>query len=177
MMLQIILITVAAIIILVLLIAAIMPKENTLSSEIVINRSKEDVFQYVKHLKNQEQYSKWVMKDPHVKLVYTGVDGTVGFKAAWNSQDKNVGVGEQEITDIKEGERYDVEIRFEQPFKGTNYASTTTQAVTETQTRVITVFSGKTPFPMNIMAPVFVKMLQKDMDQNAATLKLVLEKK
>jgi hypothetical protein len=175
-MLQIILISIAALIIFVLIIAAIMPKNNTLTSEITINRSKNEVFNFVKHLKNQERYSKWVMKDPHVKLVYTGIDGTVGFKAAWSSENKNVGVGEQEITSIKEGQGYDVEIRFEKPFKGTNYASTTTQAISENQTKVVTVFSGKTPFPMNIMAPIFLKMLQKDMDQNSATLKMVLEK-
>jgi hypothetical protein len=175
-MLQIILISIAAIIVVILLLAAIMPKEGKLTSEIIINRSKDDVFNFVKHLKNQEYYSKWVMADPNIKLVYSGTDGTVGFKTSWSSEDKNVGVGEQEITGIIEGERYDVELRFEKPFKGTNYAYTITQAISENQTKVITVFSGKTPFPMNVMAPIFHKMLQKDMDQNALTLKTVLEK-
>ncbi len=38
------------------------------------------------------------MMDPNVKLIYTGTDGTVGFKSAWSSDVKNVGVGEQEAT-------------------------------------------------------------------------------
>ncbi|MCD6065762.1 MAG: hypothetical protein K0S33_588 [Bacteroidetes bacterium] len=171
----IILSVVGAVIVLVLLIAALMKKQYALSSSIVIMQPKEKVFDYVRHLRNQENYSKWVMADPNVKLTYTGTDGTVGFKAAWNSEDKNVGVGEQEITRIKEGERYDVELRFEKPFKGTNYAHTTVEAVSPDRSKVTTVFEAKTPFPMNIIVPMLSKMLQKDMDQNAAKLKQVLE--
>jgi hypothetical protein len=84
-MLQIILVIIISIIALLLIAAAIMKKEMSLSSEVIINRSQPDVFNYIKHLKNQEYYSKWVMADPNSKLTYTGTDGTVGFKAAWNS--------------------------------------------------------------------------------------------
>ncbi len=92
-----------SIIALLLLAAAIMKKEISISSEIIINRSQAEVFNYIKHIKNQEHYSKWVMADPNSKITYTRTDGTVGFKSAWNSQMKNVGVGEQEITKITEG--------------------------------------------------------------------------
>ncbi|MES2761352.1 MAG: SRPBCC family protein [Bacteroidota bacterium] len=176
-MLQIILIVVASIIGIILLLAAIMKKEYALTCEIIINRTKNDVFNYVKHLKNQEKYSVWVMRDPNIKLVYTGTDGTIGFKAAWSSEDKNVGVGEQEITNIKEGERYDVEIRFEKPFKGISYANTSTTAVSDNQTKVVTTFTSRTPFPMNIMVPMLTKMLLKDMNENANNLKANLETK
>lgn len=176
-MLQLILMIVVSIVILILLLALIMEKETNISSEIIINRPKSDVFNYVKLIKNQEKYSKWVMADPNVILIYKGTDGTVGFTSAWNSKLKNVGTGEQEITNIKEGERYEVEIRFEKPFKGVSYATTTTQAISDNQTRVATTFNSKTPFPMNIMLPMFKKMLQKDMDETAANLKRVLETK
>ena len=39
-----------------------------------------------------------------------GVDGTKGFIAAWNSQNKNVGKGEQEITNIVENTLIDTEV-------------------------------------------------------------------
>ena len=133
------------------------------------------VFDYVKYLKNQERYSKWVMADPNVKLTYTGTDGTVGFRAAWESADKNVGVGEQEIMSIQEGIGYDAEIRFEKPFKGISTANVTTEAMSSNQTKVTTTFNSKTPFPMNIMVPMIKKMLTKDMNQNSETLKRVLE--
>lgn len=174
-MLQIILIIIISIIALLLMVAAIMKKEMSISSEIIINRSQIDVFNYIKHIKNQEKYSKWVMADPNSKITYTGIDGTVGFKSAWNSQMKNVGVGEQEITKITEGVGYDVILRFEKPFKGISYANATTQALSNNQTKLTTTFSSTTPFPMNLMSAMMKNMLLKDMNKNSSNLKKVLE--
>lgn len=171
------LIIVLSIIALLLLAAAVMKKEMSLTSEIIINRSQADVFNYIKHIKNQEHYSKWVMADPNSKITYTGVDGTVGFKAAWNSQMKNVGVGEQEITKIIDDVGYDVILRFEKPFKGISYANATTQKLTENQTKVITTFCSTTPFPMNLMSAMMKNMLLQDMNENSSNLKKVLESK
>src|SRR5436190_22481049 len=99
-----ILIVIAGIIALLLLIALFTKKGFTLEKQVVINRPKRDVFNYLKLIKNQEQYSIWVMKDPNIKIVYTGTDGTVGFTSSWESNDKNVGIGEQEIKKIDDGE-------------------------------------------------------------------------
>lgn len=174
-MLQTIAIIIIVLVGLILLAASMMEKEYSLSSSILINRPQNMVFDYVKYLKNQERYSKWVMADPNVKLTYTGTDGNVGFRAAWESADKNVGVGEQEIMSIQEGIGYDAEIRFEKPFKGISTANVTTEAMSSNQTKVTTTFNSKTPFPMNIMVPMIKKMLQKDMDMNSENLKRVLE--
>lgn len=115
------------------------------------------------------------MADPNAKLVYKGVDGTKGFIASWASEDKNVGVGEQEIKKIIPGEGYEVEIRFEKPFKGISQAQTMAKAISSNQTRVKTNFDTKTPFPMSIMIPMIKKMLLKDMNQNMVNLKRILE--
>ena len=162
---------------LILLVAAMMPKAFDVTSAIVIERPVQEVFNYVKQLKNQEKYSVWVMADPDINLQYTGTDGTVGFISSWQSENKNVGVGAQEIKAIKEGERYDVEIRFEKPFKATNQAFTTTVALDERRTKVTTVFNGSNPFPINLMIPMIKKMLLKDMDKNMVNLKRILEGK
>ncbi len=176
-MLQIILVIIISIIALLLIAAAIMKKEMSITSEVIINRSQADVFNYIKHIKNQEYYSKWVMADPNSKITYTGIDGTVGFKAAWNSKMKNVGVGEQEITKITDGFGYDVILRFEKPFKGISYANASTEALSSNQTKVITTFSSTTPFPMNLMSTMMKGMLLKDMNENSENLKKVLEAK
>lgn len=159
----------------ILLAAVLMPKALTISAEIVIERPSAEVFNYVKNIKNQEKYSVWVMADPNIKIDYKGTDGTVGFISSWTSDNKNVGVGAQEITAIKEGERYDVELRFEKPFKATNQAYTTTIPLDGNRTKVTTVFTGRNPFPMNLMIPMIKKMLLKDMNQNFVNLKKVLE--
>ncbi len=170
-----ILIIVGSLIALVLIIALIMPKEYTLSSSIKIKRPQSDVFNYVVNLRNQKNFSKWVMADPNAELTYKGTDSTVGFIAGWNSKDKNVGVGEQEITSIIPGERYDVELRFVKPFKATNHAFTTVKSISGDESEVTTTFLAKTPVPMNIIVPMLKKMLIKDMNTNSANLKKVLE--
>jgi uncharacterized protein YndB with AHSA1/START domain len=176
-MLTTILIIILAIIAVALLTAAIMDKKFSITSEVIIDTPRDNVFNYIKLLKNQEYYSKWVMMDPNVKMTYTGTDGTVGFKAAWVSTVKDVGEGEQEITTINEGDGYEVEIRFKKPFEGVSTAVTSTQAISETQTKFTTTFYSSNPFPMNLMIPMIKKMLQKDMDENAANLKKILETK
>jgi uncharacterized protein YndB with AHSA1/START domain len=176
-MLTIIAIVIVAIIAIALVAAAIMDKKFTITSEVVINAPKDSVFNYIKLLKNQEHYSKWVMQDPNVKLTYTGTDGTVGFTSAWESDNKNVGVGEQEITKINEGDGYEVEIRFKKPFEGVSTAVNNTQAISATQTKFTTSFYSSNPFPMNLMIPIIKNMLKKDMDENAANLKKILETK
>jgi uncharacterized protein YndB with AHSA1/START domain len=164
-----------ALIVIVLLAAAILPKTFEVSAEITIEKPSSEVFNYVKHLKNQEKYSVWVMADPNIKIDYKGTDGTVGFISSWTSDNKNVGIGAQEITAIKEGERYDVELRFEKPFKATNQAYTTTIPLDGNRTKVTTVFHGRNAFPMNLMSAMIRKMLLKDMNQNFVNLKNILE--
>lgn len=176
-MIQFILTTIAIIIAGILIIALFIKKDYSISSEIIINRPKGIVFDYIKIIRNQEKYSKWVMADPNVKLVYKGIDGTVGFISSWTSEMKNVGVGEQEVTAIKEGERIDMEIRFEKPFKGISTAITTVESVNENQTKYTNTFNTRSPYPMNIMSALMKKMLTKDMDETSARLKKVLESK
>jgi len=161
----------------VFLAAAILPKTFSVTGEIIIDKPCSEVFNYVKLLKNQEKYSVWVMADPNIKIDYKGIDGTVGFISSWTSDDKNVGIGAQEIKAIKEGERYDVELRFEKPFKATHHAYTTTIPVDANRTKVTTVFNGKNKIPMNLMSAMIRKMLLKDMNQNMVNLKKNLEGK
>ena len=171
-----ILAVIAGIIALLLIVALLTKKEFTLEKKVVINRSKQDVFNYLKLIKNQEKYSVWVMRDPNVKIVYTGTDGTVGFKSSWESNDKNVGIGEQEITKLKDGESMEVEIRFKKPFEATNYASTTLTNIGDSQTKLTQVFYGKSKFPMNLMNLMMDKMVGGDMQKNLENLKNNLEK-
>lgn len=164
-----------SLVILVFVIALFIKKEMRLLKEVTIHCSSATVFNYVKLIRNQEYYSVWVMKDPQIKIVYTGTDGTVGFTSSWQSNDKNVGVGEQEITKILEGSQMEVEIRFKKPFVATNYAVTTLTPVTASQTRLQHLFTGKSNYPMNIMNLFMDKLVGKDMQQNLENLKKILE--
>ena len=171
-----VLLVLAGIIALLLIIALLIKKDFALGKQVVINKPKQEVFNYLKILKNQERYSVWVIKDPEIKIVYTGTDGTIGAASAWESKDKNVGIGEQEIIKLTEGESMETEIRFRKPFKATNYARTTTTAEGNGQTKVSLVFYGKSKFPMNLMNLMMDKMVGRDMQKNLENVKNILEK-
>jgi hypothetical protein len=155
--------------------ALLVKKDFSLEKDIVINKTQKEVFDYLKLIRNQEKYSVWVMRDPKVNIIYTGTDGTVGFKSAWTSNDKNVGIGEQEIIKMTEGVSTEVEIRFKKPFEAINWAKTTVSAVNEQETRVQQLFYGRSKFPMNIMNLFMDKLLGKDMLQNLMNMKKNLE--
>ncbi|NOT93240.1 SRPBCC family protein [Ferruginibacter sp.] len=166
---------IGAIIALFLLLALVTKKDFRLEKQIIIDKPKAEVFNYLKLIKNQEKYSVWVMKDPNVKIVYTGTDGTVGFISSWTSDDKNVGIGAQEIIKLTEGESMDVEVRFKKPFEATNYAHTDVTALSATQTKVSNIFTGKQKFPLNVMNLFMDKLIGKDMLQNLVNMKTNLE--
>jgi hypothetical protein len=164
--------------ILLLVVALFVKKEYAVVREVTINKPKAEVFEYVKYLKNQDNYSVWAKMDPNMKKQYRGTDGTVGFVSAWDSKIKDVGTGEQEITKILEGERLDVELRFLKPFKSTDYAYMITQNVYDNQTKVMWGFTGKMPYPMNLMLLCMNmdKILGKDLETGLSNLKANLEK-
>ena len=91
---------------LVLIVALFVKKEYTIEHEVTIAKPKQEVFDYIKLLKNQANYSVWVKKDPNAKMEYKGTDGTVGFVSSWDGN-SDVGKGEQEIKKITEIDKKD----------------------------------------------------------------------
>lgn len=175
----IILIIIAAILAILLIAASQLPGEYTIERDITIARPGQEVFDYIKLIKNQAYYNKWVMMDPNSKKVYTGIDGTVGFILAWDSENKQVGKGEQEIKRIIDGKQIDLVIRFVKPFEGESTAIMTTTPISGNQTRILWVFGGKRNLMMKVMHLLMnlKKMLGKDMETSLNNLKEVMEKK
>lgn len=169
-----ILLTIIAVLVIIGLIA---PTNYAVEREIAINKPKAEVFEYVKSLKNQDNWSVWSKRDPNIKKTFRGQDGTVGFISAWEGNDE-VGKGEQEITKIIYGERIDSDLRFEKPFESISPTYLITESVSDNETKVKWGFSGKSPFPLNIMM-LFMNMeesIGKDFDDGLTNLKGILEK-
>ncbi|WP_207434351.1 SRPBCC family protein [Sabulibacter ruber] len=159
-----------------LLVAALfVKKEYTVQREIIINKPKAEVFSYIRHLKNQDHYSKWVMTDPNMKKAFRGTDGEVGFVYAWNGNDQ-AGQGEQEITTIIEGEWLDVEVRFIRPMESIARTPMRTETVGNNQTKVTWGMTGESPYPLNLMHLFVDGMLGKDLETSLSNLKVILEK-
>ncbi|MFH6604259.1 SRPBCC family protein [Maribacter algicola] len=167
-----------AVVALVVFLALIAPKTYDVSRSIEIESPKNEVFDYLKYLKNMDEWSPWAQKDPNMKKKFTGTDGEVGAISYWNGN-KDVGEGEQEITKIVNGDRIESELRFLKPWKSTSDCYTKVENSGVSATKVTWGFTGKNKFPMNIMA-LFMsmdKMVGKDFEEGLATLKATLEKK
>ncbi|MHA3787717.1 SRPBCC family protein [Flavobacterium hauense] len=155
-------------------IALFLPKEYTVETFTIINRPKHMVFDYIKYVNNQEEYSKWVKTDPNIKKTLTGVDGTVGYIYAWDGNSK-AGAGEQEITAIVDGERISTEVHFTRPFKSIAHFYIATEADSEHGTKVTWHMTGKSPYPVNLMTALMKNTLRNDMSVSLNDLKKILE--
>lgn len=166
------------IIILFVLLALIAPKDYKVSRSIVINKPLPEVFQYLKHIKNQDQWSPWKKRDPNMKQEFVGTDGEVGFIAKWDGN-KEVGLGEQEIINITENVSVEARLRFFKPWKSESDAITKVEDMGNGKTKVTWGFSGKNKIPANIFMMLYNvdKHVGKDFEEGLASLKEVLESK
>ena len=174
-----ILLVVAGIIALLLLVAFFMKREHYVNREIIINAPRQKVFDYLKLLKNQDEFNKHAMTAPDRKREFKGTDGTVGYIYAW-SGDKSAGKGEKEIKNIIEGKRIETEIRFVKPMRVSASVIFETESLSDPdsnrdQTKVNLINTGTLKYPLNIMIPMAEKNFPKDMDESLSTLKNILE--
>lgn len=164
-----------AIVGLIIILAMIAPKTYEVSRSIVVSKPRKEVFEYLKSLKKQDDWSPWGKRDPNMEKKFTGTDGEVGATSHWKGN-KEVGEGEQEIKKIVDGERIESELRFLKPWKSTSDAFLTTEDA-EGGTKVTWGFKGYNKFPMSIMM-LFMsmdKMIGKDFEEGLGDLKAKLE--
>ena len=163
-------------IVLIAILALVAPKDYNVSRSIEIARPKAEVFEHLKYLKKQQEWSPWAKRDPDMISKFTGVDGEVGAINYWKGN-KEVGEGEQEITQIVEGKRIEGELRFLKPFKSTSDSYLEVYEAGQDKTKVIWGFKGKNKFPMSIMM-LFMNMdkaVGKDFEEGLQSLKTIME--
>lgn len=171
---------IAALLALLLLLALLAPRSYAIERSRPIACSRKEAYEYLRQLKNQDQFSKWVMMDPGMKKTFRGTDGTVGFVYAWEGN-RQAGKGEQEIKQLLPNERIDIEIRFIRPFSGLAHTYFI-MAATEDDTANTLVKWGmrsRMNYPMNILL-LFTsmdKMLGPDLQSSLEALQGILEKK
>jgi hypothetical protein len=175
-----ILLGVAGIVALLLILAYFMKREHFVKCEITINAPRQKVFDYLKFLKNQDQWNTNAKADPDRKEEFIGTDGTVGFIISWNGN-KNVGEGQKEIKYILDGKRIETEIRFVRPMSAIAAIIMETESLANAdknrdQTKVTMSNAGILKYPLNLMIPLFEKMFAKQLNSSLSNLKTILEK-
>ena len=167
---------VLAIILLILILTIMAPKTYNVSRSITINKPIAEVFDYLKYIKNQDHWSPWKKKDPHMKQEFTGTDGEIGFVSKWEGN-KEVGTGEQEIISITENKSINSQLRFFKPWKSQSDAYLSVTEVDANSTTVVWGFSGVNKPPSNIFFLFFNmdKTVGKDFEEGLDDLKRILE--
>ena len=164
------------IVVIVLILGLIAPKHYEVNRSIVINKPIAEVFNYLKYVKNQDDWSPWKKKDPDMKQTFEGTDGEVGFISKWVGN-KTVGEGEQEIKKIVENESIETELRFLKPWKSQSDAYLRVVDLNKKQTNVTWGFKGKNVFPFSVFM-LFMNMdkaVGKDFEEGLSNLKEQLE--
>lgn len=160
-----------------LIIAFFIRKDYEVERHVKIHQPVSTVYAYVKYLKNQDEFSKWAKMDPGMKKTYQGTDGTVGFVASWESKNRDVGKGEQEIMKMEENQRIEYELRFREPFASNSLTYIETKPLGENETEVTWGIKGNMPYPTNLMFVFmdFDKMMGDDLQTGLNNLKAKLE--
>ena len=164
----------------VLLVAAIfLKKVYVVERDIIINKPKTTVFNYLKYLKNQNDFSKWALMDTNAHREYIGLDGTEGFLYTWESNNSKVGKGEQRIKKIIAGKVIQTALHFIKPIEGFADAYLTTETISDNETRVRWGFYSKMNYPFNLSLLVLNmdKIIGDDLSEGLINLKKQLESK
>jgi uncharacterized protein YndB with AHSA1/START domain len=168
---------IAAIVLVVLIAGMLSPKDFKIEREIIIDKPKAEVFLALRSLKQHQLWNPWLASDPNAVVEYQGADNVIGSTSTWKGN-KDVGAGEQEIKNIVDGERIDIELRFSEPMEDTNQSYLLTQAIDDTHTLVKWGMTGENQFPGNLIftALDLRTKLDGDFGRGLKMLKAELEK-
>jgi len=113
-----ILISLAIVAALYLVVALVLPSERHLSEKIETNRKMTIVFDSLNSMRRFKAWNPLVLRDPAVKLSYSGPEAGVGARLDYVSQDERIGNGSWVITDSVPGAKVSYKIDDEE--RGSN---------------------------------------------------------
>lgn len=155
----------------------IAPTDFRVEREITINKPHNEVYDYAKLLKNQNEWGPWHKKEPTMHQEFRGTDGQVGFVSYWKGKSEEIGEGEQEIKKLVEGKEINTELRFKQPFESRADAFMILEPSGANQTKVKWGINGSMPRPMNALCLIIDidSMMGKDLNEGLAGMKSIME--
>jgi hypothetical protein len=153
-----------------LILALFVSKDFHSEREIVIEKPVEEVYNYIRYVKNQDNFGTWQLSDPDMKTQAEGIDGEIGFKYRWEG--KKTGKGSQTIINLVNNQKVETELDFGFGDPAKSYFLT--EEVSSNQTKVIWGISGRTPYPWNLVS-LFYDM-GNDFEKGLLNLKNLLEK-
>jgi len=163
--------SIVSLIVIAFLVALFIPKDFHAEGNVTINKPIYEVYDYVKLLKTQENYSEWFKMDPNLQKTYSGTDGTIGASIIWKSNE--VGDGKQVIKNLLPPNRVEIDLHLmsEDATPALHYYDL--KALPDNQTQVKIAVDGTTPYPFNLMSLFFD--MNEVFQKNAQNLKATIE--
>jgi effector-binding domain-containing protein len=110
------LIILIAVVLLAIVLGLVGPKQSHLERKTMIAAPSSLVWDHLKSLKAQNEWSPFLAMDPEAKVNYEGTDGEVGSKSSWEG--KQTGEGDQTVADVEPGKHIGVDLHFIKPMEG-----------------------------------------------------------
>lgn len=110
-MLETILLIIVALVIIVIVLGFLLPDKVHVERETVINAPREKVFALISDFEKWDEWSPWANLDPNAKYSFSG--NGVGQKMSWESEQRDVGKGTQEIVVLEPPEKVVTSLAFE----------------------------------------------------------------
>ena len=155
----------------------IAPNEFSMERATVVSAPKETVFPHVRYWAKWRAWSPWAERDPSMKFVITGKDGTVGATYIWSGDPAVSGRGKMENIGLKENEEMIYHMRFLVPYESEAFGYFRVKEVPG-GTQVTWGFHGRNGFPEKLFL-LFMdmeSMLASDFDRGLERLKRIVEK-
>lgn len=166
-------------VVLLCVVALFVKKDYTITREILINNSVNNVYDYVRYHKNQREFNQWLSFDPNTKIELRGSeDGTSGAIMHFESSHKKTGTGEWENTRLVPNERIELELRFLKPYQFTASGILYFIETKKGRTRLVWEYNSGMPWPKNITL-LFMnmdKIIGKDIEATLEKIKINTEK-
>lgn len=151
-------------------------KRYDVSRTIVINRSKDEVYSFVRQLKKEPLWVPWFKRDPEAVLKYKGEDGKMGATFYWRGN-KKVGEGTQKIVKIKQGKVVETKLLFVKPVKIMALTYLAVKEIEAEKSKMVWGVRGHLAFPLTILSLFYSpeRLLGKDFQIGLKNLKRILE--
>lgn len=155
---------------------SLLPDSFRIARSIVIDAPPEVIFEHINNFHNWTEWSPWAKIDPDMKAEYGGTPQGYGATYSW-SGNKQVGVGDMEIVESRQGERVRIKLNFEKPFKATNDVQFDLKPMGGDRTEVAWAMSGRHEFVGKAIYKFYNigKAVGEQFDKGLADLKKVVE--
>ncbi|MFV8225980.1 SRPBCC family protein [Christiangramia aquimixticola] len=151
-------------------------KDYDVSRTVVINKSREEIYNFVRQLRNQPLWNPWFQRDPNAIMKYKGHDGREGASFYWKGNNR-VGEGVQKIVKAKQGRVFETRILFIKPIKVNALTYMGVKEIEDEKSKMVWGTRGNLAFPLTIISLFYSpeKALGEKFDQGLKDLKKILE--